>query len=222
MEEAAARRRRRSNCHAVIPNSSTSLCQLGRCAGAGLGCDYQWVGTWLPYRRLLSLLCRRFPNRQGVESPEHAGNAVGPQAGSRATQQTWKSAVRFTAVSPTFNHTRRDVAKAYRRESLLLGAGRHIFRGQCGEKRFNFCSLDRCAANLTTNPQCRWSHPRWLCPVASAPCLRRVKSAIRFRASARFLPAFQPHPFQSHIKNIATACRILRVRRLRAISLDHN
>ena len=47
----------------------------------------------MPYRRLLSLLCRRFPNRQGVVISEDVGKGYAAQAGSRATQQTGKSAV---------------------------------------------------------------------------------------------------------------------------------
>ena len=55
------------------------------------------------YRRLPSLRYRRFPNRQGVTRPEHAGNADGPQAGRPATQQTGKSAGLVRSVAPTFN-----------------------------------------------------------------------------------------------------------------------
>ena len=66
----------------------------------------------MPYRRLPSLLCRRFPNRQGVVNSEIVGKWNGSQAGSRATQQTKKSAVRFAAASPTFNRTLRNTSPA--------------------------------------------------------------------------------------------------------------
>ena len=70
------------------------------------GCDQKWVRSKAPYRRLPSLLYRRFPNRQGLVHSENAGKNHRAQAGNHATQQTWKSAVRLVATSPTINHTR--------------------------------------------------------------------------------------------------------------------
>ena len=61
----------------------------------------------LPYRRLPSLLCRRFPNRRGVVNSGIVGKSNGSQAGRNATQQTGKSAVPVSVSSPIFNHARR-------------------------------------------------------------------------------------------------------------------
>ena len=80
---------------------------IARRGGVNAACDYEWGCRSLPYRRLPSLLCRRFPNRRGVVFSEIAGKGKRTQAGSPATQQTGKSAVPLLVISLTFDHIRK-------------------------------------------------------------------------------------------------------------------